>query len=454
MFDTTIAAIATPLAVGGVGMVRISGPNAYDVAKAVFDPISKKDIAKQKGYTALFGHVMADGKMIDEAVALFYRAPKSFTGEDVVEITCHGGVYLVRELLRACLDNGAVMAGPGEFSKRAFLNGKLDLTRAEATVDLINARTGQSAAAALSVMDGHLYKTIVDIRNVLMDLAAQMAAYVDYPDEEIPDLEPEALEETLKECERKLGDLIANFDRGALIREGINTTIVGKPNVGKSTLMNLLAGKDKSIVTQIAGTTRDVVEDTVILGDAILNLADTAGIRQTEDVVEQIGVDKAYKYLSSAQLVLAVFDGSKQLNEDDLDLLGRLDMPAVIIVNKSDLEQKIDMAPLHATGKRILTISAKDSGALKELELAINECLNLADLDLSAGVLANERQLQSAKEAHRQVGSAVEALQYMMTYDAVAINIDMAIEALFDLTGERASEEIISRIFENFCVGK
>lgn len=454
MFDTTIAAIATPLAVGGIGVVRISGPAAFDVAKKVFEPISGKDIGKQKGYTALFGHAVKDDKKIDEAVALFFRGPKSFTGEDVVEISCHGGVYLVRELLRACLDSGATMAGPGEFSKRAFLNGKMDLTRAEATIDLIQARTSQSAAAALSVMEGHLYHKIVGIRNTLMDLAAQMAAYVDYPDEEIPDLQQNRLEQTLTQCEIDLTRLIDQFDRGAMLREGVNTSIVGKPNVGKSTLMNLLAGKDKSIVTKIAGTTRDVVEDTVILGDAILNLADTAGLRETTDVVEQMGVQKAVQYLKSAQLVLAVFDGSLPLSVDDKSLLKKLTMPAVIIVNKSDLPQQIEMQPLLDTGKRIITISAKDNSAQKELEIAICECLNLSALDLSAGILTNERQLQATKEACEQIREAVSALAVGMTYDAVAVNLDIAVQALFALTGERASEEIVSRIFENFCVGK
>ena len=454
LFEDTIAAISTPVAIGGLGVIRLSGPQAITIAQQIFKSVSGKMLSDIKGYTALFGHVTEGEQTIDECIALVFKAPKSFTGEDVVELSCHGGIYIVKKVLRLCLQAGARMAEPGEFSKRAFLNGKMDLTQAEGIVDLINAKTSQSAAAALSVMDGRLYQQICEVRNELIDLSAQLAAYIDYPDDEIEELTENPVRDRLLPCMDKLQTLIDNYDRGAMIKNGVNTVIVGKPNVGKSTWMNLLAGREKSIVTQIPGTTRDVVEESIVLDDVILNLADTAGIRETDDPVEKIGVGRAKDYLKKAQLVLAIFDYSHPLDDEDKELLQQLPESSIIIVNKTDLPGILDVEILKNKGVPVLLLSAMQPNALKELQQAVRKCLHLQQLDLSGGILANERQLSSTVQAKNAVNKALDALNAGFTLDAVAVDIDTAIQNLYEMTGEHASDEVIARIFENFCVGK
>ena len=454
LFEDTIAAISTPVAIGGLGVIRLSGPQAITIAQQIFKSVSGKMLSDIKGYTALFGHVTEGEQTIDECIALVFKAPKSFTGEDVVELSCHGGIYIVKKVLRLCLQAGARMAEPGEFSKRAFLNGKMDLTQAEGIVDLINAKTSQSAAAALSVMDGRLYQQICEVRNELIDLSAQLAAYIDYPDDEIEELTENPVRDRLLPCMDKLQTLIDNYDRGAMIKNGVNTVIVGKPNVGKSTWMNLLAGREKSIVTQIPGTTRDVVEESIVLDDVILNLADTAGIRETDDPVEKIGVGRAKDYLKKAQLVLAIFDYSRPLDDEDKELLQQLPESSIIIVNKTDLPGILDVEILKNKGVPVLLLSAMQPNALKELQQAVRKCLHLQQLDLSGGILANERQLSSTVQAKNAVNKALDALNAGFTLDAVAVDIDTAIQNLYEMTGEHASDEVIARIFENFCVGK
>lgn len=453
--DTTIAAIATPLAMGGVGMIRISGPESYEIAGKVFWPVSGKDVRQQKGYTALFGHIHDRGRTVDEAVALFFRAPHSYTGEDVVELSCHGGVAVLREVLRCVLDAGAVMAGPGEFSKRAVLGGKMTLTQAEGVMELISAKTRQGAAAALSAMDGRLYRTTSAIKQSLLEVAAQMAAYVDYPDEDIPDLEGQALGKTLALAEDRLAALLDSFDTGKMLRQGIETAIVGRPNVGKSTLMNLLAGCDKSIVTQIPGTTRDVVEEVVELGEVVLRLADTAGLRETDDPVERIGVERSVQKLDRAALILALFDYSTPLAGEDWELLEKIaGRPAVVVVNKTDLPCAIDLDELREKVPQVVLMQASSGQGLEELQQAIYTATALGHLDMDSGVLVGERQRQSAVQALAAVRGARQALQMGMTYDAVAVDIDAAVEALSELTGESASQQVIDTVFANFCVGK
>lgn len=453
--DTTIAAIATPLAMGGVGMIRISGPESYEIAGKVFSPVSGKDVRQQKGYTALFGHIHDRGRTVDEAVALFFRAPHSYTGEDVVELSCHGGVAVLREVLRCVLDAGAVMAGPGEFSKRAVLGGKMTLTQAEGVMELISAKTRQGAAAALSVMDGRLYRTTSAIKQSLLEVAAQMAAYVDYPDEDIPDLEGQVLGKTLALAEDRLAALLGSFDTGKMLQQGIETAIVGRPNVGKSTLMNLLAGCDKSIVTQIPGTTRDVVEEVVELGEVVLRLADTAGLRETDDPVERIGVERSVQKLDRAALILALFDYSTPLAGEDWELLEKIaGRPAVVVVNKTDLPCAIDLDELREKVPQVVLMQASSGQGLEELQQAIYTATALGHLDMDSGVLVGERQRQSAVQALAAVRGARQALQMGMTYDAVAVDIDAAVEALSELTGESASQQVIDTVFANFCVGK
>lgn len=452
---STIAAISTGQAAGGIGVVRISGENALSVADRIFKTVSGIKLEKLSGYKAAFGKVFFEEKCVDEAVALVFKAPKSYTGEDVVEISCHGGLLVTKQVLRAALANGAVPAEAGEFTKRAFLNGKMDLTRAESVMNIISAKSEQAKSAALNTLDGALYKKISEISLSLKKIAAQMAAWVDYPDEEIDDLSDEKLKTTLLTAKAELEKLIKSFDVGQIIIEGVETAIVGKPNVGKSTLMNLLSGCEKSIVTSVAGTTRDIVEETVTLGNNVLRLADTAGFHDTEDTVEKIGVDRTRQKLDRASLVLAVFDSSTEIDDEDMEIIKMCNgKNAVAIINKTDLNTKFNAEKINKNFESVVYLSAKDRNGIQELEKAIEKTLGTADFDTSAATLMNERQLACCKAALQSIDEAVSALEIGMTRDALNVNIDVAVESLDTLTGEKATESVVNEIFSQFCVGK
>lgn len=452
---STIAAISTGQAAGGIGVVRISGENALSVADRIFKTVSGIKLEKLSGYKAAFGKVFFEEKCVDEAVALVFKAPKSYTGEDVVEISCHGGLLVTKQVLRAALANGAVPAEAGEFTKRAFLNGKMDLTRAESVMNIISAKSEQAKSAALNTLDGALYKKISEISLSLKKIAAQMAAWVDYPDEEIDDLSDEKLKATLLTAKAELEKLIKSFDVGKIIIEGVETAIVGKPNVGKSTLMNLLSGYEKSIVTSVAGTTRDIVEETVTLGNNVLRLADTAGLHDTEDTVEKIGVDRTRQKLDRASLVLAVFDSSTEVDDEDMEIIKMCNgKNAVAIINKTDLSTKFNAEKINKNFENVVYLSAKDRNGIQELEKAIEKVLGTADFDTSAATLMNERQLSCCKAALQSIDEAISALEIGMTRDALNVNIDVAVESLDTLTGEKATESVVNEIFSQFCVGK
>ncbi len=452
---TTIAAVSTPLAAGGIGIVRLSGDKAKEIASKVFAPVGERTVQNVPGFSAIYGKMYDSDGLIDDGIATVYNAPKSYTGEDVVELSCHGGIYIVQRVLRACLANGAAAAAPGEFTKRAFVNGKLDLTRAEAVVDIINSNNAQALKAALSAREGHTFAKIDGIKRQLIALAASLAAWADYPEEDLPELDDGSLLEGLQDAERTLAKLLADYDKGSLYRNGVSTVIVGKPNVGKSTLMNLLSGREKSIVTPIAGTTRDVVEDTVSLGNIVLNLADTAGLRETADVVEQAGVQLARRRMEDSYLVIAVFDSSSPLDEEDMELINSVKgRPCVAVINKSDLERKLDTAYLKEQLQFVAEVSAANKEGVEELSLLVEQALGLNDLDLSADVVVNERQRNQAALAKTAVEEAIFALNGMMTLDAVNVCIDDAIAHLCELTGENASAAVVEQVFSRFCVGK
>lgn len=452
---STIAAISTGQAAGGIGIVRISGENALNVADRIFKSVSGLKLKELSGYKAALGTVFFEEKSVDEAIATVFHAPKSYTGEDVVELSCHGGLYVTRQVLRAALSAGAVAAEPGEFTKRAFLNGKMDLTKAEAVMSIISAQGEQAKAAALGTLDGLLYRKISGISGELKGLAASLAAWVDYPDEEIEDLPDDKILSVLENAASSLSDLIARFDSGRAVLEGVDTAIVGKPNVGKSTLMNLLTGTEKSIVTEIAGTTRDIVEETAVVGGVVLRLCDTAGLRETDDKVESIGVARAKQKLETATLILAVFDASAPLEEQDKALFPLCkEKHAIAIVNKTDLPTKLDTKILDTVFNKVVYISAKENNGLQSLEQAIAEVLGTAAFDSSAATLMNERQLACCSAALDAVKEAHDALASGVTRDAVQVCVDSAIESLDTLTGERATESVVNEIFSRFCVGK
>ncbi|MGN0171319.1 MAG: tRNA uridine-5-carboxymethylaminomethyl(34) synthesis GTPase MnmE [Acutalibacteraceae bacterium] len=450
----TIAAIATPLSPAGLGVVRLSGDDALSVADRLFRAAGGDRLCNCAGYTARYGHAFDSDGDIDDCVALVFRAPHSYTGENTVELSCHGGAYLLKRVLRAALSAGARMAQAGEFTRRAFLNGKMDLSGAEAVMDLIGAKGRLAAKTALAAREGALYRRLQAVKEDLLGLSAQIAAYIDYPDDDVPPLPKSVMRETLTKDEALLSHLLSTADAGRVLREGIDTAIVGSPNVGKSTLMNLLSGCERSIVTDIAGTTRDIVEETVLLGEVTLRLSDTAGLRDADDTVERAGVLRAKKRLESAALLLAVFDGSRPLSEDDRALLDSLrDKTAVLIVNKSDVCAAVPQE-LAQSGKDCVLMSAKTGDGLAALTDAVARVTGLAALDGDEPMLSNERQRECARRCLEGVRGALDALDTGLAEDAAAVCLDEAVSAVLELTGERVSDAVVSEVFRRFCVGK
>lgn len=453
MAEKTIAAISTPSGEGGIGVIRISGKEAVSVGDKVFRSASGKKLNALSGYTALFGHIYSGEELLDEAVATVFLAPKSYTGEDVVELSCHGGGYVTSAVLRAVLEAGATLAEGGEFTKRAFLNGKLDLSAAESVMGIISAKGKEELKLQLAAKSGKTSKEVGEIEATLLELSADFAAYSDYPDEDLPELSYDNFFRLLKEAKEKTEKLLSTYDSGRVLREGLKTAIVGKPNVGKSTLMNMLSCEERSIVTSIAGTTRDVIENTVNFAGLTLILADTAGIRSTEDEVEGVGVTLAKERLSSAQLVLAVFDASEETDENDKEIISLLDREnTVIVLNKSDKGDKIDKTLFD--GFRTVVISAKENLGEEDLAAAVKEISGVGHLDPAAAVLLSERQRDLAFKAQKAISEAEQLLKGGYTIDAVGVCVDDALAALYTLDGKRVTNEVADEVFRRFCVGK
>ena len=452
---STIAAISTAQGQGGIGVIRVSGEQAFTIVDKIFKSVSGKKIMDIKGYTALFGHIYNNEEVLDEAVVLKYVAPKSFTGENVVEISCHGGMYITKEVLNAVIMAGASLAEPGEFTKRAYLNGKMDLTEAESVMDIISAKSKSAARAALFVKDGALFKKSQQVKQLLLDKAAHLSAWADYPEEDIPEVSEDSIMEAIEESISILEKLLSTYDMGQVVKEGIDTVIAGRPNAGKSTLMNLLVGREKSIVTNIAGTTRDVVEDTVLVGNVMLKLSDTAGIRDTDNEIEKIGVQKTFDKINGAGLVIALFDNNEELNSEDIDLINKIkDMPCIAVINKIDLEDKVDKKYITDNIDNVVYISAKQQDNIDELKNMIEKIAGTEDFDPSSGIIANERQRNAIRNAVNSLYEAKESLAMVMTMDAITVSLQETIDYLLELTGEKAGEEIVDSVFHNFCVGK
>lgn len=452
---SAIAAISTPLGTGGVGIIRISGKKATEIADRIFVSVNGKKLSSSKGYRAYFGRIFDGETAVDEVVCLVFRAPHSYTGEDVVEINCHGGVVLLKKILRLVLQNGAQAAAPGEFTKRAFLNGKLDLSEAESVMTLISAQGEQGANAAFNQLEGSLSRKIEKINSSLLSLAAHIAAWVDYPDDEIEELGNNELYSTIYNAHLELCALLSNFDSGMAVTNGVEAAIVGKPNVGKSTLMNLLTGYDRSIVTEIEGTTRDIVEETINLNGCILRISDTAGMRETGDIVEKLGVERSRKKLERAAIVFAVFDLSKPLSDEDKELIDECkDKNVIPIINKTDLEPRLDVDYIKNKLGSPLFISAKSGDGYNDLCDRVAELMGTKNFDTTSAMLVNERQRICCQKASDALKDALEALNLGLTPDAIGVCIDDAIAALLELTGQKASEAVVDEVFKQFCVGK
>lgn len=452
---STICAIATPAAAGGISVIRISGENAADIAARVFVPISGKPVDELPGYRAAYGNIIDGAERLDDGVLLMFRAPHSYTGEDVCEISCHGGIYVTRRVLSACIKAGAEPAAAGEFTKRALLNGKMSLTQAEAVADMISAQGAQMLSCANSQREGALFRRAEKIADMIMEVSAQISAWIDYPEDDTPVVTDEWLCEKLSAVSEEFSELLSGYDTGRLLREGIACAIVGKPNVGKSTLMNLLSGSRRSIVSDIAGTTRDVVEESINLNGIILRVSDCAGIRDASDAVEKIGVEIMLERLNAADLVLAVFDSSRPLDEDDERLFARLSGKNVIcVINKCDLETKLECERLEERFGKAAYISAAQDGAQDIIAKEISARLKFSQLDAQAGFLANERQRGCIIRAADAVQQALDAIRGGITPDAVGVLLEQALDAVYELSGKKASEEVIAEVFKRFCVGK
>ena len=450
----TIAAISTPNAVGGIAVIRISGNNAISVAERIFKPFGNQKISDMSGYTCCYGIAHDNGERLDDCILTVFKAPHSYTGEDVVEISCHGGLFISRKILRTALKNGAENAEAGEFTKRAFMNGKLDLTQAEAVMDIISAKSDMELKIAEELREGAAFRKSRICSQKLMKILGDLAAWADYPEEDIPEVEPDKLCEELDIVRKELFSLVENYDAGRILREGVSTVIVGKPNVGKSTLFNCLAGCERSIVTDISGTTRDVVEESVKIGDIVLRLSDTAGIHETEDIIEGIGIGIAEKMIDSSELIIAVFDGSCPCTEDDLKLINKIkNKKSVAVINKSDTEQLFDTEKIKSDNIQIVYISAKENN-IEELNSAIQNLFKINSDIFSSVPAANERQKRCIEKALECTDNAVNMLRNGEFLDAVTVVIDEAEQYLLELTGEKVTDAVVDEVFSRFCVGK
>ena len=457
----TICALATPPGAGGIAVVRVSGPDTYPIVEKIFAPLHLgRKVAEAKGYTAMLGHYLLHGQEMDETIALFFRAPHSYTGEDVIELSVHGGTAMADGLLEALITAGAAPAGPGEFTRRALEHGRMSLTQAEAVMEVIAANGRQGAALAKSALDGRLAKRIGAIQTVLQSLNAHLTAWIDYPEEDVPELSDEHLLKTLGDQKAELDSLIRGYGAGAVLRRGVDCVLLGRPNVGKSTLLNLMAGFDRAIVTPVAGTTRDIVEQAVQLGEIQLNLFDTAGVRDVGadgDAIEAEGIRRSWKKLDEAGLVLAVFDAAQPLTDADLEIAHRCqNRPALAILNKEDLADSTENAAqtLQPYFKKVITLCAKEADSLQPLTDAVAELLGTAQLDPGAAQLCSARQLAAATRARDAIAEAMKARQAGFGLDATGICLTDALQALCNLTGEDASDATIEEVFETFCVGK
>lgn len=455
LFDT-IAAISTPRGESGIGIVRISGNNALEILGKIFKPKSKKNIEELKNFSINYGHLYDGKNLVDEVLVSIMKAPNTYTKEDIVEINCHGGFVITEKVLETVLKNGARISESGEFTRRAFLNGRLDLTQAEAVMDIIHGKTEKSVSLSLDQLRGDLKEQIGHLKKLVLDVAAHINVVLDYPEEGIDDPLPENLVGNLREVMDTTDILIRSYDKGKMIKEGIKTAIVGKPNVGKSSILNSVLKEERAIVTHVAGTTRDVIEEVVNLKGIPLVLVDTAGIRKTDDLVENIGVEKSKQLIESADLILFVVDGSRALDEEDMRIHEAIKAEKVIgILNKIDIREDIDLSPLTKINKW-LEISAIKNQGIDEMEEEIyNHIIEENVEDSSQKItITNIRHKSALEKTKQSIENIFETIENGLPMDLMAVDIKGALDSLSEVTGEISSEDLLDHIFSNFCVGK
>lgn len=457
MKTDTIAAIATAMSSSGIGIVRISGEEAVLVADRIFEMKNHKKLSEMPTHSIHYGHIHDEDEVIDEVMVLLMRGPKSYTREDTVEIDCHGGVYVMKRILETVIRHGARPAEPGEFTKRAFLNGRIDLSQAESVIDVIYSKNDFALKSSLSQLSGSVSEKIRDIRGTVLHEIAFIESALDDPEHISLEGYPEQLSEIVSDVVDKIEKLLANSDNGKMLKEGISTVIVGKPNAGKSSLLNTLVGEEKAIVTDIAGTTRDVLEEQINLNGVLLNVIDTAGIRDTEDVVEKIGVERAKKYLKDADLVIYVVDTSTALDENDAEIMELLrDRYAIILLNKSDLEQITTVEDVRKhLDKTMIPISAKEQTGIDALEKEIKEMFFSGKVTFNDEVyITNIRQKTALQEALRSLKLVQQSIEDDMPEDFYSIDLMNAYEELGTIIGEAVEDDLVNEIFSKFCMGK
>lgn len=449
--NDTICAISTALGVGAISIIRVSGDDAIDIVNKIFD----KDLTKKESHTINYGHIVYKGEIIDEVMVSIMKSPKTFTKEDIVEINSHGGVAVTNKVLEILLLEGVRLAEPGEFTKRAFLNGRIDLVEAESIMDLIESKTETSRKLSISGMEGKVSKLVKDIIDNLVKVNANIEVNIDYPEyEDIEIVTKEKIEEMSKYINKELTKLLNESENGKLIKDGINTLILGRPNVGKSSILNKLIEEDKAIVTSVAGTTRDIVEGQIRVNGILLNIIDTAGVRETEDIVEKIGVEKSLSLVNDADLIILVFNNNEKLTDEDKKLLEYTkEKKRIIVINKIDLENNLDISNLK--NERIVKISAlKDSG-IENLKNEINDMFNLEEINLGDFTyLSNSRQISLVKKAVEISKNLEDALNNDVPIDLLEIDIKEICEILGEIIGESYDDKLIDTLFSNFCLGK
>lgn len=457
--NKTIAAVSTPYGKGGIAVIRISGADALEIAGKCFLPAGKKTFSEIPGGSVVYGEIRDGNERIDDGVAAVFRAPRSFTGEDVVEISCHGGILNTQQVLGAVFAAGAEPATAGEFTRRAFMAGKLSLTEAEAVADVIDASTTGMLKLSRNAAGGKLSAKINELYDRMIELTASVYAIIDYPEEDLSDVSGEELRELLYEFSEDIDGLLCTYKAGRAISDGIETTICGRPNVGKSAVYNRLLGEDRAIVTDIAGTTRDLLYDRVALGDVTLNLCDTAGVRNAQDNIERIGIERAIERAKKSELVLFVFDGSIELSDEDTELIESIgiseDRCTIALINKSDLEVKIDKARIEQLFDNVIEISAKSGMGFDKLTATVTELYVGGNINVSdTPILYNARQYSAISRAKQSVDRAVSALDAGFSPDVASVDLESALSALGECDGRAVGEDIVSNIFSRFCVGK
>lgn len=458
MKTDTIAAIATAMSNSGIGIVRISGDEALDVADRIFRPKKgNRKVSDMETHTIHYGYVTDGDEVIDEVMLLIMKAPRSYTCEDTIEIDCHGGVLVMKKILETVLKYGARPAEPGEFTKRAFLNGRIDLSQAESVIDVINAQNELALKSSVSQLQGAVLEKIKAIRAVVLHEIAFIESALDDPEHVSLEGYPEQLHEIMSDAHSKVKKLLDSSDNGKMLKEGINTAIVGKPNAGKSSLLNILVGEERAIVTEIAGTTRDILQEQIQIGGIGLNVIDTAGIRDTEDIVEKIGVNKSREYIEKADLIIYVVDSSTELDENDQEIIEAIqNKKAIVLLNKSDLDAKTDASVLQTQlSKPILSISAKNNTGIHELETLIEEMFFSGKLSFNDEVyITNIRQKNALAEAQNSLKMVLQSIADGMPEDFFTIDMMNAYEALGTIIGESVGEDLVNEIFSKFCMGK